>query len=98
MKFNSYEIFYERTRKRGRLYTGDCLIEVTAWVGFTVYLINHVGAKAICWASDYGYDYYTLAVFTVQQPFYINLMESKQVFLLMNFLNQKSICPSGISK
>jgi hypothetical protein len=25
-------------------------------------------------------------------------MESKQVFLLMNFLNQKSICPSGISK
>jgi hypothetical protein len=32
--------------------------------------------------------YYTLAVFNVQHPFYINLMESKQVFLLMNFLNQ----------
>ena len=41
MKFTSYIIFYEIFD------TGDCLIEVTAWTGFTVYLINHVSAKAI---------------------------------------------------
>ena len=37
--FKSYEIFYERTRKRGPFNTGDYLIEVTAWAGLTVYKI-----------------------------------------------------------
>ena len=34
-RFNSYEIFYDRTRKMGPFNTGDCLIEVTAWAGLT---------------------------------------------------------------
>ena len=34
---NSYEIFYDSTRKRWSLNTGDYVIEVTAWAGLTVY-------------------------------------------------------------
>jgi len=37
-RFNSYEIFYDRTRKGWIFDTGDCLIEVTAWTGLTVYI------------------------------------------------------------
>jgi len=37
-RFNSYEIFYDRTRKRWPLNTGDCLIEVTTWLGLTVHV------------------------------------------------------------
>ena len=33
---NSYEIFYDRTRKRWPVNAGDCLIEVTLWAGLTV--------------------------------------------------------------
>ena len=40
-RFNSYEIFYDRTRKRWPFNTGDCLIEVTAWAGLTVYHFQH---------------------------------------------------------
>jgi hypothetical protein len=35
-RFNLYEIFYDRTRKGEPLNTGDCLIEVTTYVGLTV--------------------------------------------------------------
>ena len=35
-RFNSYEIFYNRIRKRWPFNTGDCLIEVTRWTGLTV--------------------------------------------------------------
>jgi hypothetical protein len=31
MRFNSYNLFYDRTKKC------DCLIEVTTWAGLTVY-------------------------------------------------------------
>jgi len=34
----SYEIFHDMTRKMWPFNTGDCLIEVTAWAGFTVLL------------------------------------------------------------
>ena len=33
MKFNSYEIFYDSTRKMWPFNTGDYLIEVTPWAG-----------------------------------------------------------------
>jgi hypothetical protein len=36
-RFNAYDIFYHRTRKRWPFNTGDCLIEVTAWAGLTVF-------------------------------------------------------------
>ena len=36
-RFNSYEIFNDRTRRRWSFKTGDCLIEVIAWGGLTVY-------------------------------------------------------------
>ena len=36
-RLNSYEIFYDRTRKMWPFNTGDCLIEVTTWAGLTVY-------------------------------------------------------------
>jgi hypothetical protein len=36
-RFNSYEIFYNRTSKRWPFNTGDCLIEVTTW---TVWLYS----------------------------------------------------------
>jgi hypothetical protein len=32
---NSYELFYDRTRKWWPFNTGDCLIELTAWAGLT---------------------------------------------------------------
>ena len=35
-RLNSYEIFYDRTRKRLPFNTGDYLIEVTTWEGLTV--------------------------------------------------------------
>ena len=35
-KLNSYEIVYDRTKKKRSFKTGDCLIKVTAWVGLTV--------------------------------------------------------------
>jgi hypothetical protein len=35
-RFNSYEIFYDRTRKRWPINTGDCLIEMASRAGFTV--------------------------------------------------------------
>jgi hypothetical protein len=38
MRFSFYEIFYDRTRKWLPFNTGDCLIEVTAWAGLTVYI------------------------------------------------------------
>ena len=38
-KFNSYEIFFEMTRKRWSLNTGDCLIKVTLWAGLTVHSV-----------------------------------------------------------
>jgi hypothetical protein len=34
--FNSYEMFYDRTRKRWPLNTGHCLIEVTTWESLSV--------------------------------------------------------------
>ena len=34
-RFNSYEIFYDGTRKGCPFNTGDCLIEVTSWAGLT---------------------------------------------------------------
>ena len=34
-RFNSYAIFYARTRKRWTFNTGDCLIKVTAWASLT---------------------------------------------------------------
>jgi hypothetical protein len=37
-RFRSYDLFNERTRKRRPFNTGDCLIEMTAWAGWTVYL------------------------------------------------------------
>jgi hypothetical protein len=36
--FNSNKIFYDRIRIRWPFNTGDCLIEVTAWAGMTVYV------------------------------------------------------------
>jgi len=36
-RFKSYEIFYDRTRKRWPFNTCDCLIEATGWSGLTVY-------------------------------------------------------------
>jgi hypothetical protein len=33
---NSYEIFYDRTRKMYNFNTVDCFIEVTTWAGLTV--------------------------------------------------------------
>jgi hypothetical protein len=42
MRFNSCEIFYDMTRKKGPLNTGDCLIEVTAWVGLTLLISNTI--------------------------------------------------------
>jgi hypothetical protein len=38
--FNSYEIFYDRTRKRWLLNTGACLIEATTWACLTVCWID----------------------------------------------------------
>jgi hypothetical protein len=39
--FNTYEIFYDRTRKKRPFNTSDCLIEVITWAGLTVdVLIN----------------------------------------------------------
>ena len=38
-RFNSYDIFYDRTRKKCPFNTGDCLIEVTTWAGLTVYRV-----------------------------------------------------------
>ena len=38
--FNSYEIFYGRTRKRWPFNTGDYLIKVAALTGLTVYDLN----------------------------------------------------------
>ena len=35
-RFNSYEIFYDRTSKMWPLNTGDCLIEVTTRTGLTM--------------------------------------------------------------
>jgi hypothetical protein len=38
---SSFDIFYDRTRKKGDLFnTGDCLIEMIAWVGLTVYYLT----------------------------------------------------------
>jgi hypothetical protein len=37
-KFNWYEISYGRTRKMWPFNTGDCLIEVNAWAGLTVFI------------------------------------------------------------
>ena len=37
-RFRSYDLFNDRTRKRRPFNTGDCLIEMTAWAGWTVYL------------------------------------------------------------
>jgi hypothetical protein len=37
-RFISYEIFYDRARKRCPFNIGGCLIEVTAWAGLTVYV------------------------------------------------------------
>ena len=34
-RFNSYEIFYDGTRKGCHFNTDDCLIEVTSWAGLT---------------------------------------------------------------
>ena len=34
---NLYEFLYDWTRKKWPFNTGDCLIEVTAWAGLTVY-------------------------------------------------------------
>jgi len=31
------QIFYDRTRKKWHFNAGDCLIEVTAWAGLTVF-------------------------------------------------------------
>jgi len=39
-RFNSYEIFYDRTGNRWPFDTDDCSIQVTAWAGLT-----------ICWFS-----------------------------------------------
>jgi hypothetical protein len=36
-RFNSYEIFHDRTGKRQPLNSGDCLTEVTTLAGLTVY-------------------------------------------------------------
>ena len=36
-RFNSYETFYDRTRKGWPFNTGDCLTEVTTWEGLTVF-------------------------------------------------------------
>jgi len=38
-RFNSYEIFYVRTRKMWPFNTGDCLIEVTTWTGLSVQVL-----------------------------------------------------------
>jgi len=35
-RFNSYEIFSDKTRKMWPFNTGYCLIEVTSWAGLTV--------------------------------------------------------------
>ena len=35
------KFFYDRTRKRWPFNTVDCLIEVTAWAGLTVYLCEN---------------------------------------------------------
>ena len=40
-RFNSYEVFYDRTRKRWPFNTGVCLIEVAVWVGLTVFLCSN---------------------------------------------------------
>jgi len=48
-RFKSYEMFYDRIRKRLPFKTDDCLIEVTAWAGLTVYLdTSTIYIKAIC--------------------------------------------------
>jgi hypothetical protein len=39
-RFNPYEMFYDRTRKRLPFYTGDCLIEVATWAGLTVLVVT----------------------------------------------------------
>ena len=39
-RFNSYEIFYDGTRKGWPFNTGDCLIELSAWAALTVYWSN----------------------------------------------------------
>ena len=36
--FNSYDIFYDRTRKCDHLNGGNYLIEVTTWAGLTIYM------------------------------------------------------------
>ena len=37
-RFNSNEIFYNRTGKRWRFNTDDCLLEVTAWACLSVFI------------------------------------------------------------
>jgi hypothetical protein len=39
-RLNSYEIYYDKTRKKWPLNTGDCLIEVTSWAGLIVLVYN----------------------------------------------------------
>jgi hypothetical protein len=47
-RLNSFEIFYDRTRKRWPVNTGDCLIEVTAWAGLTVIYLCLGHFSGIC--------------------------------------------------
>ena len=39
-RLNSYEIYYDKTRKKWPLNTGDCLIQVTSWAGLIVLVYN----------------------------------------------------------
>ena len=41
-RFNSNEIFYDRTRKRWPLNTDDCLIEVNAWTDLTLHIFIEI--------------------------------------------------------
>ena len=50
--FNSYEIFYDRTRKMWPFNTGDCLIEVTTWAGLTVTVFTCMYNKTLLWQSQ----------------------------------------------
>jgi len=70
-RYNLNEIFYDRSRKRWPFNTGDCLIEVTTWEGFSVYNtvlmkvipeLNKMHTQSYCFVNKMKNKYHTVGI------------------------------------
>jgi hypothetical protein len=82
-RFNSYEIFYEKTRKRWPFNTGDCLIEVTSWAGLTVYYKKQCNVTSFWYSVQYCFvQHFNLKIlFKEMEKYWLELLQYYQIIV-----------------